>query len=140
MVGALERVAARRGDVVVVKYGGHAMTNADRAREFASDMALLQSLGLKVVVVHGGGPQIAEMLKRLETESKFVDGLRVTTPATMEVVEMVLCGKLNKQIAGAISAAGGRAVGLSGKDDALVRATQKNPDLGLVGEPGEVRV
>merc|ERR1719247_2273686 len=105
MVGALERVAARRGDVVVVKYGGHAMTNADRAREFASDMALLQSLGLKVVVVHGGGPQIAEMLKRLEIESKFVDGLRVTDAATMGVVEMVLCGKLNKQIAGAIAGA-----------------------------------
>merc|ERR1719247_3230155 len=141
MVGALERVAARRGDVVVVKYGGHAMTNSDRAEEFASDMALLQSLGLRVVVVHGGGPQIAEMLKRLEIESKFVDGLRVTDAATMEVVEMVLCGKLNKKIASAISAAGGRAVGLSGKDDALVSASRKlEPDLGLVGEPGEVRV
>merc|ERR1719247_3586447 len=141
MVSALQRVAARRGDVVVVKYGGHAMTNSDRAEEFASDMALLQSLGLRVVVVHGGGPQIAEMLKRLEIESKFVDGLRVIDAATMEVVEMVLCGKLNKQIASAISAAGGRAVGLSGKDDALVSASRKlEPDLGLVGEPSEVRV
>ena len=115
------------------------MTNDDRAAEFASDVALLQSLGMRPVVVHGGGPQINEMLERLEVESTFVNGLRVTSPAVMEVVEMVLCGKLNKKIAAAINAAGGRAVGLSGKDDALVSASQKDPELGLVGRVGHVR-
>ena len=96
------------------------MTNDERAAEFATDIALLQALGLRPVVVHGGGPQINEMLERLEVESNFVNGLRVTSPAVMEVVEMVLCGKLNKKIAAAINAAGGRAVGLSGKDDKLL--------------------
>ena len=115
------------------------MTNDERAAEFATDIALLQSLGLRPVVVHGGGPQINEMLERLEVESNFVNGLRVTSPAVMEVVEMVLCGKLNKKIAAAINAAGGRAVGLSGKDDAIVSATQKNPELGLVGKIEHVR-
>jgi acetylglutamate kinase len=134
MLAALNRVSDRRGEVVVVKYGGHAMTNDERAAEFASDVALLQSLGLRPVVVHGGGPQINEMLERLEVKSNFVNGLRVTSPEVMEVVEMVLCGKLNKKIAAAINAAGGRAVGLSGKDDAIVTATQKNPELGLVGK------
>jgi len=136
LFASLERVAALRGDVVVVKFGGHAMTNDELAAQFASDMSLLQSLGLRPVVVHGGGPQIGEMLKRLEIESNFVNGLRVTDAPTMEVVEMVLCGKLNKKIASAINAAGGRAIGLSGKDDALVTARRKlEPDLGLVGEP-----
>ena len=115
------------------------MTNDERAAEFASDVALLQSLGLRPVVVHGGGPQINEMLERLEVESTFVNGLRVTSPAVMEVVEMVLCGKLNKKIAAAINAAGGRAVGLSGKDDAVVSASQKDPELGLVGRVEHVR-
>mmetsp|Transcript_100457 Transcript_100457/g.178243 ORF Transcript_100457/g.178243 Transcript_100457/m.178243 type:complete len:395 (-) Transcript_100457:46-1230(-) len=136
----LRRVSDRQGEVVVVKYGGHAMTNDERANEFASDIALLQSLGLSPVVVHGGGPQINEMLSRLEVESTFVRGLRVTSPAVMEVVEMVLCGKLNKKISAAINAAGGRAVGLSGKDDALVTAHQKDPELGLVGTIENVHV
>ena len=140
LLGSLQRVSARRGEVVVVKFGGHAMTNDELFAQFASDMALLQSLGLRPVVVHGGGPQIGEMLERMEVESRFVNGLRVTDAATMDVVEMVLCGKLNKLIASAINAAGGRAVGLSGKDDALVSATQKDPKLGMVGEPQEVRV
>jgi len=138
LLSSLQRVSARRGEVVVVKYGGHAMTNDERAAEFASDMALLQSLGLRPVVVHGGGPQINEMLSRLEVESTFVNGLRVTSPAVMEVAEMVL-GSLNKKIASAINAAGGRAVGLSGKDDTLVSARQKSQDLGLVGQVEHVR-
>jgi len=138
LLHSLNRVSARRGEVIVVKYGGHAMTNDDRAAEFASDMALLQSLGLRPVVVHGGGPQINEMLSRLEVESTFVNGLRVTSPAVMETAEMVL-GSLNKKIASAINAAGGRAVGLSGKDDKLVSARQKSPDLGLVGQVEDVR-
>ena len=114
------------------------MTNDERANEFAADMALLQSLGVLPVVVHGGGPQINQMLERLEVKSEFVNGLRVTDEKVMEVVEMVLCGSLNKKIASAINTAGGHADGLSGKDDQLVRATPKNPDLGLVGVPGEV--
>jgi len=139
LLSSLNRVSNRRGEVVVIKYGGHAMTNDARAAEFASDVALLQSLGMRPCVVHGGGPQINEMLERLEVESTFVNGLRVTSPAVMEVVEMVLCGKLNKKIAAAINAAGGRAVGLSGKDDAVVSASQKNPELGLVGRVEHVR-
>ena len=113
------------------------MTNNQAS--FAADMVLLQSLGLLPVVVHGGGPQINKMLEKLEIQSTFVNGLRVTTPAVMEVVEMVLCGQLNKQIASAINAAGGRAVGISGKDDALVTGSIKNPELGLVGEAEHVK-
>lgn len=139
LAGQLERVASWAGKTVVIKYGGHAMTDAALAESFATDCALLQRLGLRLVVVHGGGPQIGAMLKRLEIPSNFVDGLRVTDSATMEVAEMVLCGMINKQIASSITRAGGRAVGLSGKDDALVRAAQKNPALGLVGEPRNVR-
>ena len=140
LVGSLQRVSEWRSKVVVVKYGGHAMTNDERAAEFASDVALLQSLGVRPVVVHGGGPQINAMLERLEVESEFVNGLRKTTPAVMEVVEMVLCGSLNKKIASKINAAGGRAVGISGKDDSLVLAQQRDPALGLVGDPQTVRV
>ena len=138
LLGSLQKVSERRGDIIVVKYGGHAMTNDKLAGLFAADMALLQSLGLRPVVVHGGGPQIGQMLEKLGIESNFVKGLRVTDSATMEVVEMVLCGKLNKQIASAINTAGGRAIGLSGKDDMLVTADQRDPDLGLVGDPADV--
>ncbi len=141
LLTSLRRVSDLRDKVVVVKFGGHAMSSDELSALFASDIALLQSLGLRPVVVHGGGPQINAMLDRLQVESEFVDGLRVTTPAAMEVVEMVLCGSLNKKIASSINAAGGRAVGLSGKDDAIVSATRKlKPDLGLVGEPSSVRV
>ena len=140
LVGSLQRVSQWRGRVVVVKYGGHAMTNDERAAEFANDIALLQSLGVRPVVVHGGGPQINGMLEKLDVQSEFVNGLRKTTPEVMEVVEMVLCGKLNKKIASAINTAGGRAVGLSGKDDGLVWATQRDPALGLVGDPQGVHV
>ena len=139
LVSSLQNVATWKGKTVVVKYGGHAMTNDERAAEFASDVALLQALGVRPVVVHGGGPQINAMLERLEVQSEFVNGLRKTTPEVMEVVEMVLCGSLNKKIASKINAAGGRAIGISGKDDSLVMATQRDPALGLVGEPQTVR-
>ena len=122
LVSSLARVASCAGEVVVVKYGGHAMTDASLAQRFSQDIALLQALGVRAVVVHGGGPQIGGMLKRLDIESTFVAGLRVTDGATMEVAEMVLCGSINKRIAAGITVAGGRAVGLSGKDDGLVRA------------------
>ena len=132
---------------MVVKYGGHAMTDATLSQSFAADCALMQSLGVRLVVVHGGGPQINAMLKKLEIPSEFVAGLRVTDSATMDAAEMVLCGSINKQIASSISLAGGRAVGLSGKDDKMVTARRKmhveedgtEVSLGQVGEPGAVR-
>ena len=124
----LGRVASWAGEVVVVKYGGHAMTDPELSKSFAADCALMQSLGVRLVVVHGGGPQINAMLKKLEIKSEFVAGLRVTCPATMDAAEMVLCGSINKQIASSITLAGGRAVGLSGKEDKT--NPSPNPDPG----------
>jgi acetylglutamate kinase len=136
--------------LVVVKYGGHAMGDEGAALDFARDVVLLEQMGIKVVVVHGGGPQIDRMLKRLNITSERVDGLRVTDAATMEVAEMVLAGGVNSEIVAAITRAGGKAVGLSGKDARLifaekVRRTTRDPDsaiervvdLGLVGDPVE---
>ncbi|TNE38552.1 MAG: acetylglutamate kinase [Alphaproteobacteria bacterium] len=138
-------------ETIVIKYGGHAMGNERLAHDFARDIVVLKQVGINPVIVHGGGPQIGDMLKRLSIESDFVDGLRVTDKATVEVVEMVLAGKINKQIVSAISAQGGKAVGLSGKDGNMIIArklhrTQKDPDsnierildLGFVGEPETV--
>jgi acetylglutamate kinase len=139
------------GKTVVVKYGGHAMGDEVVAERFASDVALLKQVGINPIVVHGGGPQIGEMLKRLRIKSDFVDGLRVTDRATVEIVEMVLSGSINKQIVSAINARGGYAIGLSGKDANLIRArkltrTKVDPDshiervldLGFVGEPAAI--
>ena len=136
------------GKVVVVKYGGHAMGDAELSRAFARDITLLETSGVRPIVVHGGGPQIGQMLDRLGIKSEFKNGLRVTDKATVEVVEMVLAGSINKEIVMAINAEGGKAVGLSGKDGNMVFAervkkTQKDPDsniekvvdLGFVGEP-----
>ena len=136
---------------IVVKYGGHAMGDPRLAASFARDIVLLKQVGLNPIVVHGGGPQIGQMLERLKIQSSFVDGLRVTDAATVEVVEMVLAGSINKQIVTDINVAGGRAVGLSGKDGNLIRARKlerkrKDPsshieqvlDLGFVGEPERV--
>jgi acetylglutamate kinase len=133
---------------VVVKYGGHAMGDDALARDFASDIVLLKQSGVNPIVVHGGGPQIAAMLDKLGIKSDFTDGLRITDEETVEVVEMVLCGSINKQIVTAINQAGGRAVGLCGKDGNLVVArklkrktrdpdsqVEKLLDLGFVGEP-----
>jgi acetylglutamate kinase len=135
----------------VIKYGGHAMGDETLAADFARDIVLLKQVGINPIVVHGGGPQIGQMLKRLAIQSSFIDGLRVTDQATIEIVEMVLSGAINKGIVAAINAAGGRAVGLSGKDSNLVTAkrlqrTKKDPDshieevldLGFVGEPDKV--
>ncbi len=139
------------GKTVVIKYGGHAMGDDALALEFAADMVLLQQVGMNPIVVHGGGPQIGKMLERLAITSNFVDGLRVTDQATVEIVEMVLSGAINKGIVAAINQAGGRALGLSGKDGGLIRATklrrtkvdpdsniEKVLDLGFVGEPTDV--
>jgi acetylglutamate kinase len=147
---ALPYIQRYAGEVFVVKYGGHAMGDAGLARDFAEDVVLLKTVGISPVVVHGGGPQIGEMLGRLNVESHFVDGLRVTDKATAEIAEMVL-GAINKNIVSEIAHAGGRAVGLSGKDAGLVRAekvtrTTKDPeshierqiDLGFVGEPQHI--
>jgi acetylglutamate kinase len=136
---------------IVVKYGGHAMGDEAKARDFAKDMVLLEQSGLNPVVVHGGGPQIGSMLERLGIKSRFSGGLRITDKATVEIVEMVLCGAINKQIVGLINAEGGRAVGLCGKDGNMVVARKVTRsggagtievedvvDLGFVGEPAKV--
>jgi acetylglutamate kinase len=138
-------------EIVVVKYGGHAMGEEEIARAFARDIVLLEQTAINPVVVHGGGPQIQAMLKRLGIESQFAAGLRITDAATVEIVEMVLAGSINKQIVGYINEAGGRAVGLCGKDGNMVLArkvsrTVRDPDssietvvdLGFVGEPESV--
>ena len=139
------------GATLVVKYGGHAMGNADLGQAFARDIALLKQSGVNPIVVHGGGPQIGAMLERLKIQSEFVDGLRVTDEATVEIVEMVLAGSINKQIVASINQAGGKAVGLSGKDANLIQArkltrTRRDPDsniekvldLGFVGDPDRI--
>src|SRR4051794_1114293 len=139
------------GATVVVKYGGHAMGEEALAQSFGSDIALLKQVGINPVVVHGGGPQINAMLKRLAITSTFIDGLRVTDAAMVEVVEMVLAGTVNKYVANLITQAGAMAVGICGKDGGMIRArkltrTKKDPDshieraldLGFVGEPAAV--
>ncbi|MGN6376596.1 MAG: acetylglutamate kinase [Sphingomonas sp.] len=145
---ALPYLQRYAGATFVVKYGGHAMGDPELARDFAEDVVLLKAVGINPVVVHGGGPQIGRMLKQLGVESSFVDGLRVTDAETAKVAEMVLSGAINKEIVAWIGQAGGRAVGLSGKDGNFVRAakvarTTRDPDsnieravdLGFVGEP-----
>ena len=133
---------------VVIKYGGHAMGDLELAKLFARDIVLLRQVGLYPIIVHGGGPQIGAMLKRLNVKSEFIDGLRVTDEETMKIAEMVLAGSINKEIVSAINEAGGRAAGLCGKDSNLIKAkklvrTKRDEssniervlDLGLVGEP-----
>jgi len=126
------------GATVVIKFGGHAMGSDAAMESFARDVVLMQQVGVNPVIVHGGGPMINEMLKRLDIQSHFVDGKRVTDAATMEVVEMVLSGRVNKRIVQAINAQGGRAVGLSGKDASLMTCDVAGPKLGLVGKPRDI--
>ena len=144
---ALPSLRRFSGRTFVIKYGGHAMGDTSLAENFAKDVVLLKQVGINPVVVHGGGPQIAKMLERLNIESRFVDGLRVTDAAAIEVVEMVLSGTINKQIVSTINAAGGTAVGLSGKDGKLLEARRltlsgdgNKIDLGFVGEPAQVNI
>lgn len=148
---ALPYLQAHDGTSVVVKLGGHAMGEQSLMDDFARDVALMKQCGVHPIVVHGGGPQIGEMLKRLAIKSEFIDGLRVTDAATVEVVEMVLAGRINKEIVSAINRQGGRAVGLSGKDASLIVAEkllrrvrdpdsniERQLDLGFVGRPAAV--
>ena len=137
---ALPYLQRYSGAVVVVKFGGNAMGDADVMAEFARDIVLMKQVGMNPVVVHGGGPMINEMLDRLGIKSEFVRGKRVTDKATVEVVEMVLTGLVNKRIVQAIMDEGGRAVGLSGKDDDLMVAEADDPELGFVGIPVEMNV
>ncbi len=151
LAGALPFLKRYDDQIVVVKYGGHAMGEEETALRFGRDIALLEQVGVNPVVVHGGGPQINAMLKRLNVKSTFVQGLRVTDAEMLDVVEMVLAGPVNKQVAEAITRAGALAVGISGKDGNLVRArkltrTVRDPgsnieqvlDLGFVGEPESI--
>lgn len=151
LVQVLPHMQRYDDEIVVVKYGGHAMGDEQAARDFARDIVLLEQSGVNPVVVHGGGPQIGDMLKRLKIKSEFSAGLRITDAATVEIVEMVLAGSINKQIVGFINEAGGRAVGLTGKDGNMLLAKkltrgmsdpdssiEKEVDLGFVGEPAKV--
>ena len=151
LVEALPFMRRYSEQTIVVKFGGHAMGETEYVAAFAADIALLDQVGARPVVVHGGGPQSGEMLAKLEIESNFVDGLRVTDEATISVVEMVLAGGINKALVAAIARAGGRAVGISGKDGGLIRARkllgksrtegsaiEQAIDLGFVGEPEQI--
>ena len=148
---ALPYMRRYAGKTFVIKYGGHAMGNAELAEIFARDIVLMKQVGIHPVVVHGGGPQIGAMLERLAVKSEFIDGLRITDAETVSIVEMVLSGTINKQIVSAINKAGGTAIGISGKDGDLIKASklrrtrrdkdsniEKILDLGYVGEPREV--
>jgi len=151
LVEALPYMRKYNGEIFVIKYGGHAMGDAKLARQFAADVTLLQQVGINPVIVHGGGPQIGEMLDRLAIKSEFIDGLRVTSKATVEIAEMVLSGSICKSIVADLNAVGARAIGLSGKDSSLVTARkvqrskpdpdsniEKVIDLGFVGEPSVI--
>jgi acetylglutamate kinase len=150
LVEALPYILRYDGKTILVKYGGHAIAGSGSTDPFAQDLVLMKQTGIDPVVVHGGGPQIGNMLDRLDIKSTFVDGLRVTDKAAIDIVEMVLTGSINKQIVSAINGAGGRAVGISGKDGNLIIArkierVKKNAagveeriDLGFVGDPEQI--
>jgi acetylglutamate kinase len=148
LLEALPYIREFRGKSLVIKYGGSAMESDDLKASFALDVILLQLVGINPVIVHGGGPQIGNLMKRLGKEPKFVGGMRVTDEETVDIVEMVLVGKINKEIVGLINHHGGRAVGLSGKDGDLLRAHKRlhrtadgqEVDIGLVGEVERVNV
>lgn len=140
IVEALPYIKAFYGRTVVVKYGGSAMGDSELQNAVMQDLVLMKYVGMNPVVIHGGGPGITSMLNRLGIKTRFVKGLRVTDPEVMEVVEMVLVGKINKQIVAGINECGGKAIGLSGKDGSLIQAVQMNgaEDLGFVGEVAQI--
>lgn len=137
---ALPYIKRYNGEIVVIKYGGNAMINEQLKQQVMEDIVLLWLIGVKPVLVHGGGPEISEMLKKVGKESKFVDGLRVTDKETAEIVQMVLAGKINKQLVNLLGEFGGNAVGISGIDGHLIEAKVKDERLGFVGEITNVNV
>ena len=137
---ALPHIQKYTGKIVVIKYGGNAMVNPGIRQQGMEDMVLLRLVGVKVVLVHGGGPEINRLMNALGKQPEFVNGLRVTDQETMDIVQMVLAGKINKTLVGLIGARGGRAIGLSGLDDKLIEAEMKDPALGYVGEVTHVHV
>ncbi len=135
---ALPHIQRHDGSIIVIKLGGHAMSSPDAMASFARDIVMMRQCNLKPVIVHGGGPMINEMLEKLSIETEFKDGKRISSPEVVEVVEMVLSGKVNKTIVQAINGQGAKAVGLSGKDAGILLCKQASGDLGLVGEPVSV--
>ena len=134
LVEALPYIQHYYNKIIVVKYGGNAMISPDLQKAVMDDIVLLSLIGIKVVLVHGGGPEINDMLRRVGKESKFVDGLRVTDEETIEIVQMVLAGKVNKKLVNLLQNTGGRAIGLSGMDGHMIEATMQDERLGYVGE------
>ncbi len=140
LVRALPYIKQYDGKTIVVKYGGNAMINEELKNDVMQDLVLLNTIGIKTVLVHGGGPEISDMLKRVGKESRFVNGLRVTDSETAEIVQMVLAGKINKTLVNHLENSGGKAIGLSGMDGHLIEATMKNPELGYVGEITKINI
>jgi acetylglutamate kinase len=141
LVHALPYIQSFQGKTIVVKYGGNAMLNDDLKRAVIEDVILMSCVGIRTVLVHGGGPEIEAMLKKTGKESRFINGLRYTDEETMDIVQMVLCGKVNKEITALIQKTGGKAIGLCGIDGGLLKARRmKNEDLGLVGEIEQVEI
>ena len=140
LVQALPYIKKYNGKIVVIKYGGNAMINEELKAQVMEDIVLLSLIGVKVVLVHGGGPEITDMLKRIGKESVFVNGLRVTDKETVDVVQMILTGKINKTLVNLLERNGGRAMGISGLDDRMILCEPKDPALGFVGSITEVNV
>lgn len=140
LIRALPYIQKYYNKIIVVKYGGNAMINEELKQAVMGDIVLLSLIGVKVVLVHGGGPEISEMLNKIGKKSEFVNGLRVTDAETADVVQMVLAGKVNKSLVNLLQNTGGKAIGLSGMDGHLIEATQKNPELGFVGEITDINV
>ena len=140
LIQALPNIKHYTGKVVVVKYGGNAMINEQLKQQVMEDMVLLWLIGVKVVLVHGGGPEITDMMKKLGKRSEFVDGLRVTDEETIEIVQMVLTGKVNKSLVNLLEMKGGNAIGLSGTDGRLIEATMKDERLGFVGDITKINI
>ena len=140
LVQALPNIQHYTGSIVVIKYGGNAMINEELKQQVMEDIVLLRCIGVNVVLVHGGGPEITETMKRMGKESRFENGLRVTDRETVDIVQMVLAGKVNKTLVSLLESKGGNAIGLSGMDGGMIRAAQKDERLGYVGEVCEVNV
>ena len=140
LIRALPYIQKYYNKIIVVKYGGNAMINEDLKKAVMGDIVLLSLIGVKVVLVHGGGPEISDMLKKVGKKSEFVNGLRVTDAETADIVQMVLAGKVNKSLVNLLQNTGGKAIGLSGADGHMIEATQLNPELGFVGEISNINV